>query len=184
MQAPAPRSMDADSFLGWMITLRKGERYELDAGLVVAMQAERAGQTEAKFAVTLAFKRAIADGGLACQAFVDGLAVRMPNDTVYEPDSLVRCGDRLDADRYVIDDPVIVVEVTSPSSSRIDAEAKLVEYFDLPSVRHYLIVSLAQRCVIHHRRDDDGRIQTTIRRQGELTLDPPGLTVDVEALFG
>ena len=82
-----------------------------------------------------------------------------------------------------IDDPVIVVEVVSPSSVAVDKGAKLEDYFRLPSVRHYLIVRTRKRTVIHHARAEGDRIETRIVRSGALHLDPPGLTVEVESFF-
>ena len=54
---------------------------------------------------------------------------------------------------------------------------KLGEYFKLPSLRHYLIVSPADQAIIQHSRADDGTILTHIVRDGSLQLDPPGITV-------
>ena len=80
-------------------------------------------------------------------------------------------------------DPVIVVEVVSPSSRGIDKGAKLASYFSLPSVRHYLIVDTEGRVVIHHQRLDDGRIESRFLHEGALALDPPGLTIEVGDIF-
>jgi Uma2 family endonuclease len=97
---------------------------------------------------------------------------------VFEPDALVRCGPRLDDDAIEVADPLIVVEVVSPSSSRRDSGGKLEGYFRLPSVRHYLIVTVRTRAVIHHQRDEAGVITTRIIRDGPLRLDPPGIELD------
>ena len=61
--------------------------------------------------------------------------------------------------------------------------AKLDDYFRLPSVRHYLIVEMKNRTVIHHERKSDGRIETGIVRSGTLVMDPPGIAVEVEGFF-
>ena len=82
-----------------------------------------------------------------------------------------------------MNDPIVVVEVVSPSSGGVDTGAKLAGYFRLPSLRHYLIVNIAARAVTHHRRDEDGMIATRILREGRLQLDPPGLDVEVKSLF-
>ena len=74
---------------------------------------------------------------------------------------------------------MIVVEVVSPSSRGIDRSAKLAGYFSLPSVRHYLIVDTDKRTVLHHRRDDEGRIEVRILPDGPLSLDPPGLELAI-----
>ena len=105
------------------------------------------------------------------------MVVRIDERTVYEPDALVRCGPRLPDDATEIADPVIVVEVISPSSRGIDSGAKLVGYFRIPSVRHYLVIDIEARAVVHHRRGDRGGIETRILREGRLELDPPRIGI-------
>ena len=95
----------------------------------------------------------------------------------------MRCGERLHDDAVVIDDPVVVVEVLSPSTRGRDAGAKLEDYFRLPSVRHYLIVKTDSRSVIHHRRGaSEGELLTRVTAVGELVLDPPGLSLPVDSI--
>ena len=79
--------------------------------------------------------------------------------------------------------PLIVVEVTSPSSERGDTDETLVEYFSVPSIRHYLIVSPVKKVVIHHARSQGGDITTRIASTGEIDLPPPGTTVAVAELL-
>jgi Uma2 family endonuclease len=80
---------------------------------------------------------------------------------------------------------MIVVEVLSRSSARTDVGAKLADYFAVPTICHYIILEPARRVAIHHRRDSEaGDIHTRILHDGLLTLDPPGLAIEVDALFG
>jgi Uma2 family endonuclease len=88
----------------------------------------------------------------------------------------VRCGAVVPPDTVKLTDPVIVVEVLSPSTRARDHGDKLIDYFRLPSVYHYLIVRTEDRAIIHHARNADGTILTRIVREGTLHLDPPGLT--------
>jgi Uma2 family endonuclease len=183
MRAPARERMTTDEFLAWAMEQPEGERYELVAGEVVAMAPERLAHTEVKALVWLALRTAIGEAGVGCQALPDGASVEIDEHTTYEPDALVRCGERLPGDTVKLSDPVIVVEVVSPSSRARDVGAKLEDYFRLASVRHYLIVRTDSRSVIHHRRDEAGEIATRILRGGPLELDPPRLMVEVEAFF-
>ena len=105
----------------------------------------------------------------------DGMAVRIDDRTVYEPDALVRCGPPLPGDAIEVNDPVIVVEVVSPSSRGVDRGVKLASYFSLPSVRHYLIVDTDKRVVIHHRRGDEGRIEVRILHDGPADARSAGI---------
>ena len=139
------------------------------------MAPERLSHTRAKLDAAMALRAALAAGGLACEAMTDGVSVRIDERTVYEPDALVRCGPRAPGDATGVTDPVIVVEVVSPSSRGADTGAKLAGYFRLPSLRHYLVVNTRTRVVIHRRRDAAGVIGVRILHEGVLSLDPPGV---------
>jgi Uma2 family endonuclease len=179
---PDPSSFTADEFIAWAMDQPLG-RFELVRGLVVAMSPERAGHARAKARTHRALEDAIAAAGLGCEAFPDGMTVRIDDRTVYEPDALVRCGPRTPDDSVEAADPVIVVEVVSRSSRSTDTGMKLGDYFSLPSVRHYLVLDADKRTVAHHRRGEDGDISTRILRAGSLVLDPPRLKIDVADLF-
>jgi len=181
---PKPRlpHMTADEFLAWAEQLLDEERYELVAGEIVAMTNERAIHARVKARVFNVLDAAISGAGLRCEAFPDGMTVRVDSETLYGPDSLVRCGEPLPDDAVEILDPVIVVEI--PSSGGRDRGAKLEGYFRIPTLRHYLIVDTKTRKVIHHRREDDGaQIATRIVAADALDLTPPGLSVTVASLF-
>lgn len=169
--------MTADEFIAWAMERPETEHYELAGGEVIAMAPERITHSRAKYHIARRLTAAIEAAGLDCEAFIDGLAVVVDANTVYEPDVLVRCGEELDGDTVRISDPVIVVEVLSRSTKGRDTGAKLADYFRLPSVRHYLIVRADDRVIIHHARSGDAPIQTRIVREGPILLDPPGITL-------
>jgi hypothetical protein len=50
-------------------------------------------------------------------------------------------------------------------------------------LRHYLIVSLTTRTVVHHERAADGSFHERPISAGLLRLDPPGISLDIGALF-
>ena len=70
---------------------------------------------------------------------------------------------------------MVVVEVLSPSNAMKDLRDKLVGYFQVSSIVHYLIVDPDDRLVIHHARGNGDAIATRIMRAGSLSLDPPGI---------
>jgi Uma2 family endonuclease len=179
---PDPSNFTADAFIAWAMDQPRG-RFELIHGQVVAMSPERAGHARTKARAHRALEDASAASRLGCEAFPDGMTVRIDDSTVYEPDALVRCGPRTADDSVEVPDPIIVVEVVSPSSRSTDSGVKLNDYFTLPSVWHYLVLDTDKRTVAHHRRGDDGGVATRLLRAGSLVLGPPGLTVDVQDLF-
>jgi Uma2 family endonuclease len=176
--------MTADEFISWAMTQPEEHRYELVAGKVVAMSPERAGHNEGKLAAVVALREAIRNAGLPCRAYAGGMAVRVDASTVYEPDALVRCGKHLDPEAVEVTDPVIVVEVISPSTHKVNTTQKLADHFRLSSVQYYLIVNTSRRSMVHHQRDGEGGISTRITTASDrLALAPPGLELVVEALL-
>ncbi len=181
--ASVRQPMTADEFIAWAMEQPEGERYELERGQIVGMAPERLAHARVKGAAFVALRDAIRAAGLPCEALPDGVSVEIDETTVYEPDALVRCGPELPPDTVRIKDPLILVEVLSPSTKALDAGAKLADYFSLASVRHYLILKTGARTVIHHERDRTGEIATRILTGGALHLDPPGIIVQIESLF-
>lgn len=179
---PHPTGFTADAFITWAAAQPRG-RFELVRGAVVAMAPERAGHARAKARAHRALEAAVAAAGLGCEAFPDGMTVRIDEATVYEPDALLRCGPLLPDDAIEVADPIVLVEVVSRASRAVDSGAKLADYFTLPSVRHYLVLDADRHAVTHHRRGEAGDIATHILHEGRLALDPPGLALEVADLF-
>ena len=109
--------------------------------------------------------------------------MRVSARTAFEPDALVYCGARLPPDAIEIPNPVVVVEVLSPSTAADDHGVKLDGYFSLGSVNHYLILDPDRRVMIHHKRGRAGAIETRVLREGAVVLDPPGFEAKVTEFF-
>jgi Uma2 family endonuclease len=180
--ATAPQTLlTVDEFLARADELEG--KWELRDGVAVCMAPERISHILTKSAAVNALAAAIRRAGSPCQALPDGLGVRISARSMFIPDALVYCGPRLPPDTREISDPVIVVEVLSPSTAPYDQVDKLA-YFSLPSVMHYLILNPDTRRGVLHKLGQSGGIETSILREGTLRLDPPGLEVEVADLFG
>ncbi len=178
-QARTPRKT-VEEFLSWAEG-RRG-RHELMGGEVVSQSAERAAHLKVKLATHVALLTAIRAKGLPCHVLPDGAAVRIDDETVYEPDGLVYCGPEAPASALLFQDPMIIVEILSPSTGWIDQGRKLADYFRLASVAHYLVVNPDAPLVIHHQRHG-ADILTRIVREGTIRLDPPGMEVVVAEVY-
>jgi Uma2 family endonuclease len=183
MDAPAIKRMTVPEFLAWAETQQQG-RYELVHGEIVAMAPERSEHIQAKRRIANALEAAIAHAGVACESFEEGLAVVVDNNTGYLPDVLVNCGEPTAPEVMIASNPVIVVEILSPSTRRVDTSIKLADYFRVPRVSHYLVVDLRRRHILHYRRQSDGVVAMTVMTDGEIACEPPGITVPVANFFG
>lgn len=174
--------MTSDEFIAWAMEQPEGKRYELAGGEVFAMAPERSVHALTKGRIYRRLAEAVEAAGLPCAVYPDGMAVVVDENTTYEPDVMVHCGKELSDDTMKVFDPMIVIEVASPSTQSLDAGDKLADYFRIPSLRHYLIVRTKGCITILHTRDEAGTITTRIIRDGTVELDPPGITV--RGLFG
>ncbi len=181
MNALAKKKQTVDEFLQWATT-QEG-RYELVNGEIYMQAAERAAHLETKLAIAIALRDAIKRASLPCFAVPDGATVRITDNTAYEPDALVYCGEKVRPDAIEFPNPVIVVEVLSPSSIAIDMRDKLRAYFSVPSIAHYLIADPDERILIHHARGQGDNLLTRVVAEGTIQLDPPGIALPVSALF-
>jgi Uma2 family endonuclease len=179
----AVKRMTMPEFLAWTETQENG-RYELINGQPVAMAPERSEHVRAKRRAVDSLDAAIQRAGVVCEAFVDGLAVAIDETTGYVPDALVNCGEPVARDLMTAPNPVVVVEVLSPSTRGIDTTVKLSGYFRVPSLRHYLIVDLERQHVVHYRKRPDGTVTVVVMSEGEIAFDPPGISVAVASFLG
>jgi Uma2 family endonuclease len=184
--------MTADAFLAWIEDLPKEAGiFELWDGDVVVRhgpgfeEGELAQHWDGKGAMFVALREAIARAGQPCFAAVDGPMVRVSPARMARPDVLVYCGPRVPRTTREVPNPIILVEVLSPSTRKRDHGVKLQGYFTLPSLSHYLIIDPDRALLIHHKRGAGNATGTEIVTGPRLQLDPPGLDVDLtEVLAG
>jgi Uma2 family endonuclease len=180
MNIAVRRAMTVDEYLAWSDCQSERQRTELINGQVVIMPSERILHSRVKGRIHSALTLALKAAGLPCEAFPDGPTVRIDEHTAYEPDASVYCGEAPAPDSLVIANPIIVVEVLSPTSAHSDTSAKLIGYFKVPSVVHYLVLDADARTITHYARDRE----PTVLNSGLLRLDPPGIDLMIDDLFG
>lgn len=111
------------------------------------------------------------------------MAVPINATSAFEPDALLYLGAAISDNQLTAPDPVVVVEVLSPTTAHIDRGIKLTGYFSLPSLLHYLIVDPDTMSVTHHARTMDGTVSDATYSSGAIRLDPPGLTLDIDRIL-
>jgi Uma2 family endonuclease len=180
MSEAAAKVMTVDEFLAWAVG-REG-KWELHDGLAVAMAPEQAYHCRVKTFVGSALLTALRRRRADCGVYTDGLAVRIAERRAFVPDVLVTCPPTLPK-QLETTNPLVVVEILSPSTAALDHGAKLEGYFSLPGLAYYLLIDPDRRVLIQHSRGREGVIETRILHEGEVRLDPPGIAFDVSELF-
>jgi Uma2 family endonuclease len=87
----------------------------------------------------------------------------------YKADLIVTCTPGNYEDQFIVE-PVLVVEVLSPTTSAIDFNRKLPEYQQIPSMRDILLVSSMERLIRHWRRAPNGWTEHGHRRSATMRL--------------
>jgi Uma2 family endonuclease len=91
-----------------------------------------------------------------CNAFITDMKLKADEKTFYYPDVFVAC-DKNPESEYYREEPVLIIEVTSPSTHQTDRREKLRAYQQIPSVHEYAIVEQDKIYLELHRRQPDGR---------------------------
>ena len=149
--AAQKQPLDPDDFLDW--EKQQSERYELVAGEVRLMVGGTIGHNDVTDNIHAALRTRLR--GTPCRARAVQTRVKVADDHVVYPDVVVSCSPRR-ADELFIDDPILVVEVLSPSTSHYDQNEKRWVYQAIPSIRQLVYVSPDTAKLERVSREPDG----------------------------
>jgi Uma2 family endonuclease len=160
------KRMTLDEFLRW--DDGTDTRYELIDGFSVAMAPP--AEAHRILAVRLVSRiDAALQSRRPCNAQVEPGVVRPDRaDSYYVPDLAVTCRAN-EPGRQVMVEPILIVEILSPSTERYDRRVKLPVYRQIESVQEILLIDADGHYAELHRRDD-GRWLVELIRGGDATL--------------
>ena len=96
--------------------------------------------------------------GKGCQVFMEDVRLAVQDNFHYTyPDVMVSCDLADRRDPYLVRQPVLIVEVLSPSTAEYDRSQKFNQYKKITSLRHYILVSQTAWVLEWFRRDDLGQ---------------------------
>ena len=117
------------------------------------------------------------------EVFTSDMKLRVSPNVYYYPDVVVCC-DAPPMDAYFRAQPVLIIEVTSPTTQRIDHHEKLVAYQHIPGVREFVLISQDHvRVEVHRRVEDEWRQEILSQGTDLLTLDSVGLTINLAEVY-
>lgn len=121
------------------------------------------------------------------RAFPSDLRVKVNAGGPYlYPDLSMAC-----APRFVVinglrtlENPVLLVEVTSPSTAENDRGAKFLQYQTVQSLRDFVLIDSTEVAVLHYRRCGGcWEPQLIDRIDATLTLDDPSVSVSLAEIY-
>jgi Uma2 family endonuclease len=131
-------------------------KHEYSGGYIYAMAGARTVHNRVASQWLIAVGRRLRGG--PCEPFNSDMKVRVPFPThtrFYYPDGMVVCEPNAPESTYQ-DRPVVIVEVVSEATRRIDEGEKREAYLTIPTLMAYLIIETDRPRVVVHRRTDSG----------------------------
>ncbi|PYS51095.1 MAG: hypothetical protein DMF68_05420 [Acidobacteria bacterium] len=128
------------------------------------------------------------EGG-PCRAFTADTAILTPALPPYRyPDASVACSELKFKHVQVLDalvNPVLIVEVLSPSTASLDHNQKFSAYKAIETFSDYLLISQDKPLVTHYSRQPDGKwMQEEITSlDASLTFASIGCTINVREIY-
>ncbi|PCI59663.1 MAG: hypothetical protein COB35_10880 [Gammaproteobacteria bacterium] len=118
--------------------------------------------------------------GTPCEPFSSDMKVRI-RDNFYYPDVLVDCNFD-EEEPYYTQSPTLIVEVLSQSTRKMDEQIKRMEYFNIPSLKEYVIIEQDFVDVAVYRKNKYWQ-HTNYFLGDQVTLNSIDLTLTVEEIY-
>jgi len=169
--------MSLEAFLAW--EREQPERYEYADGVAKI----RSGQTLRHNTIVMNLLAVLRTPlrAAGCRIFNGSIKI-IANGSVRYPDLSITCQD-IDGKDDIVPDPILVIEVLSPSTEREDRGRKKFDYFATPSIRQYAIVEQDERLVDLYTRSGDVWTNEIVAGDAVLNLSSVGVVLSLDAIY-
>jgi Uma2 family endonuclease len=179
-----PEAVTIEAFDAFVDAQADTALFELVEGVIVMMT--NPTETHEQIAANIGAPLKLAMDARGCRTYQGGMRVQRSDDPretdKTRPDVVVRCG-AVGSKTYVTD-PLVVIEVLSPSTIDIDRGPKLDFYKSLPTMRHIALVYQDQMRVEHYRRGEQGFELEVLKRPEEgLYFEAVEFRIDLARIY-
>lgn len=149
---PIPRLTEQDYLTAERTAIHKSE---FVGGAIYAMSGGTSRHSN--LASRLIFQLSMYLEGSSCRVFTSDLRIRVPQGDYFYPDASVVCGpvETTDDRKDVCTNPILLVEVLSPSTADYDRGLKFEHYRQISSLMEYLIIHSDGLHIEHYSRQHD-----------------------------
>jgi len=178
------RPVTVAEFDAFLDAQRDDTWHELIAGRIVAMT--NPTEVHEQIASNIGAPLKLEMDAVGCRTYQGGIGVQRSSDrreqTRVRPDVVVRCGSV--GSGNFITDPLVVVEILSPTTMDLDRGEKLDFYKRLPTLRHIVLVYQDQMRVEHYRKMEVGwEMEVLTRPADKLTFEAIRFTIALERVY-
>ncbi len=92
----------------------------------------------------------VAVGDSPCMAYSSDARMKLAEKQYLYPDVMISCGQEAGS---MLTNPIVVIEVLSPTTEKRDRGAKFKAYQALPSVQEYMLIGSEYKSIEVHRRE-------------------------------
>lgn len=122
--------------------------------------------------------QALADG--SCMVYTSDARMRLAERQYLYPDVTVACGEQSGT---MLSNPVVVIEVVSPTTEKRDRGAKFKAYKALPSLQEYVLIGSEYKALEVHRRDGNFWRQYHYREGDLVELKSLGVSFPFDQVY-
>lgn len=161
---------------------RSTRRHEFHSGTIVAMAGGTPAHSLLSANITAALHRLARNS--TCRIFSSDLMIWIPaSRRLLYPDVAVICGPIRTHRKHtnLVENPKLIVEVSSPSTQDYDQASKFQHYQGIPEFSEYLTISASEPLVVHHLKQPNSawlsQTYRGLRTRVPLSTFPKGLTL-------
>jgi Uma2 family endonuclease len=160
-----------------------GIKYEYYDGFLVAMAGGTVVHSQIGMNIGVALANALRHQECIAYSSDARVAIEEANAYLY-PDATVACPPIETVQGHSIANLSVIVEIMSEASERYDRGEKFRLYRQIPSMKHYLLVSQhAPRVEMYTRNSEGFWVLSEIEGAGELALTGIGISISLEDIY-
>lgn len=179
---PAYRPITATEFLA--MNFGSDEKFELHDGVIYMMTGGTRAHAWVQGSILVWLRGKLRGSG--CQPYGSDMALKIGETDIRYPDLAIYCdqaSDPMTAER-AMENPTVIIEILSPSTTAFDQGAKLEEYQSIASVRTIAFVDPAnQVCRTAERLTDGGWSDPVFSGRTGIPIPSLDLIIPHEEIF-
>ena len=174
---PAHTYLTPEEYLAW--ERKQPYKNEYYDGQIIAMSGASRSHNRITVDITIQLGNQLMDSD--CEVFASEMRVRTnPMVSYFYPDLIVVCGEpRFEDDTFdTLLNPILVIEVLSPSTAAFDRGEKFEHYKQLASLQEYILISQDRVRVEHYCRQGTRWLHSTFQSLEDI-LSLPSIECEV-----
>jgi Uma2 family endonuclease len=140
------------------------------------------------FNTTVAIGRRLLSRGSACQGFTSDQRVKVNdhNSPYLYPDLSVACQPKFEKINGLLTllNPILIIEVLSPSTAEYDKRAKFLQYQSIESLEYYVLIDSEAMAMLYYQKSEKNWLPTFLSEANdELVIDSIGIVLKIEEVY-